>query len=317
MNLVLRISEEQVAGTLTVRKSIELARRAYLKEAKKMVLEPLRTWFVAPGGSSFYFMPAHVLGLRTVSVKIVSVNHDRVRRSLPSTTATIFVFDLQTGLELAEVAGNTLTALRTAASSALATDVLARSKVETLGLIGSGTQAQAHLPAILDVRDFSRVLVYSQSKTRRASFIRKFSKYTKIPVSAASSADDVARESDVLVLATGSDVPVINGDKVRYGTHVNAIGAALPTAREMDTALVRRSILVVDSRQQALESYGDVVIPLRERAIRKSSIRAELGELLLRPTNFRRKEKDITVFKAGGLGVLDAIFADYVVARHQ
>ena len=314
---ILEISEEQVARTLDVPESIRLARKAYIKLAKNQFLGPLRTWFTVPSGTSFYFMPAHVLGLKTVSIKVVSVNHRNPKRRLPSTIATIFVFDSKTGRDVARIAGDSLTAIRTAASSALATDILARKDVETLGMIGTGAQAQAHLPAMVQIRNFKRVLVYSRSKAHRASFLRKFAREQKVPITAASSADDVARSSDVLVLATSSPTPVFNGSVVRAGTHVTGIGSGLPDRREVDTGLVGRSVLVVDSKAQAFASYGEILIPLKAGAITESHVKAELGELLLHPAMLQRREKDITIFKAGGLAVLDAVFADYLVSLHQ
>jgi ornithine cyclodeaminase len=311
----LSVTERQVGETLTIRKSIQLARHAYVKRARKQVLEPLRTWFTVPDGSSFYFMPAHVFGLGTVSVKVVSVNPRRRNGSVPSTSAIIYVFDSKTGSELARIAGDDLTAIRTAASSALATDALAPKEIDTLGLIGTGKQAQAHVPAILEVRNASEILVYSRSKANRVAFVRNASKSIAVPVTAATSAEEVARKSDVLVLATSSHVPLFRGATVPQGTHVNAIGAALPISREMDTTLVKRSVLVVDSVEQALATYADIMIPLKEKAITKSHIRTELGELLLDPHIIERRKNDITIFKAGGLGVLDAVFADYIVSR--
>lgn len=311
------ISEEQVAETLTVEKSIELARQAYTKLAKNQVLGPLRTWFTVPSGTSFYFMPAHVLGLKTVSIKVVSVNHQNPKHGLPSTIATIFVFDSESGREVARIAGESLTAIRTAASSALATDLLARKDADSLGIIGTGAQAQAQLSAMLQVRKFKRVLLYSRSKAHRDSFLRKFAKKHMVQINAASSAEDVARGSDVLVLATSSPVPLFKGSAVLPGSHVNAIGSGLPSRREIDTALVRRSIVVVDSKTQAFASYGEILIPLKAGAITKSHVKTELGELLLHPSKLQRREKDITVFKSGGLSVLDAVFADYVVSRQQ
>jgi ornithine cyclodeaminase len=260
-------------------------------------------------------MPAYVSGLGTVSAKVVSVNPRNRKSSLPSTSATIYVFDSKTGLEFARIAGDNLTAIRTAASSALATDILAHKEVDSLGIIGTGKQARAHVPAILKVRNVSQVLVYSRSKAHRAAFVRSVSKNIGMRVATADSAEEVARKSDVLVLATTSRVPLFKGSSVPIGTHVNAIGAALPNAREMDTTLVKRSVLVVDSMEQAVATYGDVMIPLRERAITKSHIRTELGELLLNPNIIERRKNDITVFKSGGLGVLDAVFADYVVSH--
>ena len=315
MKSVLSISEEDVRRTLTVRKSIQLARRAYVTRAKKRVLEPLRTSFTVEGGATFYFMPAYVSGLGTVSAKVVSVNPRNRNSSLPSTSATIYVFDSKTGLEFARIAGDNLTAIRTAASSALATDILAHKEANSLGIIGTGKQARAHVPAILKVRNVSQVLVYSRSKVHRAAFLRSSSKNIGVRVTTADSVEEVVRKSDVLVLATTSRVPLFTGSTVSTGTHVNAIGAALPCSREMDTTLVKRSVLVVDSVEQAVATYGDVMIPLRERAITKSHIRAELGELLLDPSIIERRKSDITVFKSGGLGVLDAVFADYIVSQ--
>ncbi len=315
MKSVLSIDEGDVARTLTVQKSIQLARRAYVLRAKKRVLEPFRTWFTVRGGTSFYFMPAHVSGLKTVSVKVVSVNPRNRNNSLPSTSATIYVFDSKTGSELAHIAGDNLTAIRTAASSALATDILALKDADSLGIIGTGKQAQAHLPAMLEMRTISRVRVYSPSKAHRDSFIRRASENTAVSVTADDSAEEVARRSDVLVLATSSHNPLFKGNKVPLGSHVNAIGAGLPSSREIDSTLVKRSILVVDSLEQTVATYGDIMIPLKEKAITKSHIRAELGELLLDPTIIERGRNDITVFKAGGLGVLDAVFADYMVSQ--
>ncbi len=315
MKAALSISEREVSQTLTIQKSIQLARQAYVKRARGRVLEPLRTWFTVPGGASFYFMPAHVFGLRTVSAKVVSVNPRNRNGSLPSTSASISVFDSKTGSELARVAGDSLTAIRTAASSALATDSLALKELDTLGIIGTGKQAQAHVPAIMEVRNVSRVLVYSRSKAHRAAFVRNASKNISVPVTTATSTEEVARRSDALVLATSSRVPLFKGSIVPLGTHVNAIGSALPNSREIDTTLVERSILVVDSMEQAVATYGDVMIPLEEKAITRSHIRAELGELLLNPSIIDRDRNDITIFKAGGLGVLDAVFADYIVSQ--
>ncbi|HEV2119934.1 MAG TPA: ornithine cyclodeaminase family protein [Candidatus Bathyarchaeia archaeon] len=300
--------------SVSISKSIQLARQAYVLRAKKKVLEPLRTWFTVRDGASFYFMPAHIVGLGTVSIKVVSVNPRNRMSALPSTSAAIYVFDSKTGSELARIAGDNLTAIRTAASSALATDILALKETDTLGIIGTGKQAQAHLPAIMKVRDFSQVLAYSPSKKHRERFVRSASKVASVPVTATRSAEEVARKSDVLVLATSSRVPLFIGSRVSLGTHVNAIGASLPNSREMDTTLLKRSILVVDSLEQAVTNYGDIMIPLKEKAITRSHI-TELGELLLDPGRIKRRESEITVFKAGGLGVLDAVFADYVVSQ--
>jgi alanine dehydrogenase len=260
-------------------------------------------------------MPAHVFGLGSVSVKVAAVSPRSGNRPLHTTSATIYIFDSKTGLELGRIAADNLTAIRTAASSALATDILALKKIDTLGVIGTGKQALFHVPAMLKVRSVSQILVYSRSKAHRAAFVRKVSSDLRTPTKVAASAGEVARKSDVLVLATNSSAPLFKGSIVSPGTHVNAIGAALPSSREMDTTLVKRSILVVDSIEQAFTTYGDILIPLKNKEITKSHVRAELGYLLLEPKAVERRRSDITIFKSGGLGVLDAVFADYVVSQ--
>src|SRR5207245_1197451 len=165
---------------------------------------------------------------------------------------------------------------------------------------------QSDVSIFMEVRNVSRVLVYSRSKAHRAAFVRSASKNISVPVTTATSTEEVARKSDALVLATSSRVPLFDGNIVSLGTHVNAVGSALPNSREMDTTLVKRSVIVVDSMEQAVATYGDIRIPLKEKAITKSHIRGELGELLVNPSIIDRRRNDITVFKAGGLGVLDA-----------
>jgi ornithine cyclodeaminase/alanine dehydrogenase-like protein (mu-crystallin family) len=129
------------------------------------------------------------------------------------------------------------------------------------------------------------------------------------------SPEEVVKESDLLVTATTSHNPLFKGELVKSGSHVNAIGAAEPQTREIDTLLVKRSILVVDSRDQAISTYGDIIIPMREKAIDDTHIRAELGELLTKKRLISRRSNDITLFKSGGLAVLDAIAADFIISQ--
>lgn len=313
--VLLQVTEADVRNLLPFSKAIELAREAYVKLAKGEVLNPERIRLTLPGGASMFFMPAHVVGQRTVSVKIARVNAQNPAYSLPTVMSDILVYDSRSGVLQAKIPGESLTAIRTAASSALATDVLAQTDVECLGVLGTGRQAEAHVPAIQRVRDLSRVVVFSRNRNRREAFARKISQDCGVETLPANSAEEVVKESDVIVTATTSNTPVVNGELVLSGTHVNAIGAAEPDAREVNTSLVKKSILVVDSREQAVSNYGDIVIPMREKAIDDTHIRAELGELLTKKCSISREENDITLFKSGGLAVLDAIAADYVLSQ--
>ncbi len=312
---MLRVTEADVRNLLPFSKAVELAREAYVKLANGEAVNPQRVLLTVPGGASMFFMPARVSGQRTVSIKIARVNPDNPARSLPTVMSDILVYDSRSGVLLAEIPGKSLTAIRTAASSAVATDVLARRDVKSLGLLGTGLQAEAHVPAIQQVRDISQVVAYSRDKGRREAFARQISRDYEVETLPADSPEQVVKQSDLIVTATTSHTPLFKGELVKEGTHVNAIGAAEPDAREVDAELVKRSVLVVDSRAQALSTYGDIMIPMRENAIEETHIRAELGELLAKKRSISRDPNAITLFKSGGLAVLDAVAADYIVSQ--
>jgi ornithine cyclodeaminase/alanine dehydrogenase-like protein (mu-crystallin family) len=306
------ITESQVQRSLTVEKAIDLAKEAYFRLARGEALNPERTVLTVPTGLSVYCMPGYISGRATVAVKIARANMSNPGVSIPTVTARVHVYNSKTGEELVQIEAETLTALRTAASSAVATDLLANKDACSLGIFGTGRQAAAHVDSIMTVRRIEKVLVYSRNKDRRTAFAKQVEEETEIPTVASDSQRRVLDDSQILVLATNSVTPLFNGEWVKSGSHVNAIGASTPDAREMDTALIRRSLLVVDSKAQAISTYGDIVIPLREDAIDESQV-IELGRLLIDPGTVKRQKDQITVFKSGGLAVLDAIMADYLV----
>ncbi len=310
----LHITERQVVKLLQASDCTSLARDAYIRLAKDQALSPERGILRVPKGASFFTMPAHILGHKTVAIKVARLNPSNPTKHQPSVMATVYVYDSTTGAELARIEAETLTAFRTAASSAVAADLLAPIDCETLGIIGAGKQARAHVSAMLGVRSFSRILVYSRSRAHRKNFAAYVRKTSKIPVLPNDTQEDVASSSQVLVLATNSRTPLFNGRHIRPGTHVSAIGAALPTAREVDTHLVARSFLVVDSIPQAVSSYGDIMIPIEQKRITRDDLN-ELGDLLIHPLGIPRRHHLISLFKSGGIAVLDAAFANHIVTR--
>lgn len=314
MTGVLHVTERMVRENLSVKMSLRLAREAYVKLAKGKAVSPERALLSTRGGLSVYCMPSYIAGAKTVSVKIARLNPRNPFRSLPSVQAMVYVYDSYTGQGLARVEAETLTALRTAASSAVATDLLGHRNATVLGIFGSGKQARAHVQSMKHVRKFSRILIYSRSKARREKFAKETSSRNGIEATPLAKPWDIVKESDVLVLATNSTKPLFSGRTARPGIHVNAIGAAGPMAREVDTELVKRSLIVVDSKAQALTSYGDITIPLKQGAIRKSQV-LELGELLLHPEKLSGSEEKVTLFKSGGIAALDGVAVEYLMSR--
>lgn len=258
-----------------------------------------------------YFMPGYVHGQKYTVIKAARMNPENSRESLPTIMSTVYVYDSRTGEQVADVEAESLTMIRTAASTAVATDLLARKDLNVLGIFGCGREALAHIAALLEVRNFDRALVYSRNMERREMFAKEMTDRHGIPVKAAASADEVARKSDVIVTATTSGTPLFDGTTLMKGSMVNAIGNAVPEGREIDTELVKRSSLVVDSRSQALTTYGDIIKPIREGAIQASDI-FELGDLLIDRSDLP-SQRDVTVFKSGGLAVLDAIVTEHIL----
>src|SRR5436189_968695 len=229
---MLRVTEDDVKRLLPFAKAIELVREAYVRLAGGEAVNPLRVLLSVPGGASMFFMPGHVYGQGSVAVKVARVNAGNPNVSLPTVLLTIYAYDATTGVQVAEVEGEWLTAVRTAASTAVATDILASKSVRVLGVFGTGKEAVTHIPMLMLVRDFERILVYSRDKGRRELFAEKMSRDHGIPVVAADSPRRVARESDVMVTVTNSDRPVFDGRLVKPRSHVNANGRAIPQARE-------------------------------------------------------------------------------------
>lgn len=309
---MLHVTEADVKQILSFPSAIELVRNAYLKLAQGSAINPQRITLQVPRGASMYFMPGYVHGQRTVAIKVARVNSDNSRVSLPTVLVTLYAFDSTTGVQLAEIEADWLTAIRTAASTAVATDWLAPKNVRVLGVFGSGLEARSHILALKLVRDFKAVLVYSRNSVKSGAFAKQMSEETGLKVQAVESADNVAAEADVILTATTSPTPVFPGKLVRSGTLVDAIGTSAPDSRETDTDLVKRARVVVDSREQALATYGDIITAIRENVLRESDI-LELGELLSKKSMARSDDKDVIIFKAGGLAVLDAIVTDYIL----
>ena len=217
-------------------------------------------------------------------------------RDVPTHHALIALFRPETGEPLAVMDGRLITELRTAAVSAIATDLLARKDATTLCLLGSGVQAGSHLDALRLVRRFTEVRVWSPR--RAAEFAAQHG------ITAAASAEAAVRGADVVVVATGSAVPVLDGGWLADGTHVNAIGACRPDWRELDDATLQRARLVVDSREAAIVESGDVMAA--------PGIAAELGEVISAPHLGRTDPGQVTLFKSLGLAIEDVVAADLV-----
>ena len=269
------------------------------------VAQPVRSVVDAGGRGFFGVMPAFLPSPGALGAKLVTVFHDNAAAGLPTHLATILLLDDATGALVAILDGRYITEARTAAVSAVSASLLARDDASTLAIVGTGVQARSHLEAIPKVRDIREVRVWSPREDSRATFVREMQAGRAFEIRACASARDAVDHADVVVLATASREPVVRNEWIADGAHVCAVGACRPDQREMDSALVTRARVFVDSRAGALTEAGDIMIPMQEGAFDASHIVGELGEVVGRRTSGRNSRQEVTLFKSLGMAVED------------
>lgn len=291
----MHISDAQVREVLTYDTLIPAMASALADYTAGKAVQPVRTTIpIAEQGGFLFVMPAYAPGAPSLGAKLVSYFPRNV--GIHSHHATIQLFDPTTGEPLVSLDGTLITEMRTAAVSAVATDALARKDAAVLAILGAGVQARSHLAALRKVRSFTDVRVWSPRSG--AAFAREHS------VKAASSAEACVRGADVVVVATSSPTPVLQGGWVAGGTHVNSVGASRPEWRELDDAFVRRARVFVDSRAAGPVESGDVIAAGR--------MDAEIGEVLLGRHAGRASAGEVTWFKSLGMAIEDVVAAELV-----
>jgi ornithine cyclodeaminase len=301
------LDEHEVRRLLPMADCIEAMAGALASLGRGEVHNPLRFVVRPPAEASLMgLMPAHRAGERPLwSLKALTIVPGNSARGLDSHQGFVALFDGDTGEPRALLNAGGITAVRTAAVSAVATRLLAREEVSTLSILGTGTQARSHLEAMRAVRSFDRVVVWSASGR------------TLDGAESVGSAEEAVREADVLCTVTALAEPVVRREWLKRGVHVNAVGSSIPTTRELDTATMAAASLFVDRRESTVNEAGDYLFPQREGAIGPDHIRAELGELLLGTAAGRTSADEITVFKSLGLAVEDLAAAELVLARAE
>jgi alanine dehydrogenase len=267
----------------------------------------------------FLFMPASLEKEGVFGTKVVSVFPRNIERKLSTIQAAYLLNDPTTGELLALMDGILLTAMRTGATSALATKYLSRKNSETLGIIGAGAQAPFQAEAISEVRSIRRILVYDRDPRAADDFSKTVYENLKTPVSIMTRARDVVIDSDILVTVTTSTVPVFDGLDLKTGTHINAVGAYTPEMRELDDLTIGKSKIVVDTYEGCMAEAGDLLIPIRNGKLSKENIYADLGEIILGQKTARTGEDEITLFESVGFALEDLVVASlaYRKARER
>jgi len=292
------LDEEQVQALLSWEELIPVMKKALVEFSAGRVIQPVRTVIPVPEQAAFFGLMPAVYG-DVMGTKLVSIFPRNVQRGLHTHLATIQLFRAVTGEPLAVMDGRVITAWRTAAVSAIATQVLAPEDARVLAILGSGVQAHTHLQALKLVRGFEEIRIWS----RTAEHAERFAAETG---ATPTSAEHAVLGADVIVTATNTSEPILRGAWLKAGAHVNAVGAVGPKARELDDEAMKDAVVVVESRVAALQESGEI----RHSGI---EIFAEIGELVAGITS--KPHGRTTVFKSLGIAVEDVAAGKLVYER--
>ena len=311
MRPVLILGHDEVIAALAPEACADAMAAVLVAHARGEAQMPLRSMVPFDGAAGFMgLMPAWCGGEDPVfSLKSLCVMPGNPARGLDSHQGTVTLFDGGTGEPRAILDASAVTAIRTAAVSAVATRLLAREQARVLAIVGAGVQGKAHLEALVPLRSFEEVRIYSPTEAHALAVAGDGA------ARVVSSAQEAVRGADVVVLATSAREPVVRRDWLASGAHVNAIGASVPSARELDTATVAACALYCDSRESLRNEAGEYLRAVQEGAIAgEDHVRGELGEVLAGTAPGRRGDDELTVFRSLGLAVEDLAAAECAVA---
>jgi ornithine cyclodeaminase/alanine dehydrogenase len=307
------LTEQDLASLLQMRDVIDAVGEGFKSLARGEAFAPERVVLdISEHDAVMFNMPARARETEFASgalgTKVVSVFPHNRDREIEVVQSVYLLLDCQTGAPQALMEGRYITGVRTAATSAVATRLMACRGPKRLSIFGAGVQARFHARAMVEVADIESVLISSRDM-RKAERLAEEIRSTYGLACESASPDRAAAEADLICTCTTSSEPLFDGSLISPGAHINAVGAYTPHARELDTTTVRRSRLIIDSDSAAGREAGDVLIPLSERAITQGHILGTLSDVVSGHVEARRSPDDITLFKSCGLAIEDLVTA--------
>lgn len=309
--------EAEVEALLDYRGCIETVRSLMAELSGDQKKQPLREILHLGAGKLFALMPGFLPNASGVGCKVITAYQNPGRPGRSSHRGVVTLFDEENGNILAVADAHAITAIRTGAASAVATDLLARADARRLLVMGCGTQARSHIQAIAQVRELERVEVWGRSLERVTAFCKALGSEIGRELVPVADAAEAAFRADMICTVTSAPTPILKGDWVRPGTHVNVVGSSHAGPVEVDSRLVVNSRYFVDSKASALAAAAEFLVARQEGLIADDHIVAEVGDVLLGRCEGRRNEAEITIYKSLGHIVQDLGSLRYVHERAQ
>ena len=306
---MLIVSQQDVERTFTMPVAIEAMRDVLIALDRGEALQPLRSSVDLPGDrGKCWLMPAYAGAPASLGVKVLTAFPGNAGTPHATHQGAVLLFG-EHGELLALIDATSITAIRTAAVSAVATDVLARPDAARLAILGSGAQAASHLVAMSCVRKLSRVTLWSRNADNAERFVRFARDELHVDVYQCDTVADAVLDADIICTTTAADTPILEAELVRPGAHINAVGSGSATARELSGSLVKNASVYVDRMESALSEAGEIVLAIADGVITTEDVAGEVGAVLTGRLPGRRATTEITLFKSVGLGAEDVASA--------
>ena len=312
------INKEKITALLPMQECIAVMEEMFRSLAEGTVQQPLRSIMRLPDKKGLLgMMPGYVAGAGMMGIKVITIFHGNSSEGYPSHQGVVLLFDAKHGEPLMIFDAGEITAIRTAAASAAATRLLANENAETLAIIGSGVQAEKHIEAIACVRKIKQINIWSRQQQNAEGLAIKIKNQYKLALSVKTSVQGAAENADIICTVTSSAQPVLKGEWIQKGTHINAVGSSTPVTRELDTNAILRCSFFTDKYESLFNEAGDFLIPEKEGAITKEDVKAELSEVIAGKKKGRVNNEEITLFKSLGISAEDIFSAAYIYKKLQ
>ncbi|MCC5987332.1 MAG: ornithine cyclodeaminase family protein [Pararhodobacter sp.] len=307
------LSNDDIAGLLPMDQAIEVVDSVMRSVSAGGAELPLRHVVPVGGKNMMGVMSGALSEPHCYGVKLVSLFPENPARGLSGHRGAVVLFEAETGGAVAMMDAGLLTAIRTAAASAVATRALAREDARVLTIIGTGEQAEHHLAAMLAVRPVAELRIVGRRAEKAADFAtHAAARHPGLSISHGSDARAAVARADIVCTVTSSATPVLLGEWLEAGQHLNIVGASIPAKREVDDAVVQRAALYCDYRPSFFAQAGEIVAMIGDGSIGQDHLRAEIGEVLNAQAPGRGSDGEITLYRSLGITAQDLAVAHHV-----
>jgi ornithine cyclodeaminase/alanine dehydrogenase-like protein (mu-crystallin family) len=311
------IDREEVSRRLTYEVCIPIVRDAMIAFSSGETKQLLRSIMALSDGRMFGVMPGAMGARAPFGAKLISVFPENFALGIQSHQGLVILFDPETGAPVCVVHAGEITAIRTAAASAVATEALARKDARRLAILGYGEQAVTHARAISKVRALESISIWGRSHERARALAEQLQKEIAVPASGAGTVEEAVAKADIVCTVTSAAEPILKGAWVQPGTHLNLVGSSHAGPAEVDNDLVVRSRFIADSREGVLAQGGEFLRAKAAGLIGDDHVVAEIGQVLAGKIEGRRSAEEITVYKSLGHIVQDLSTAWALYSRDE